>query len=69
MAKKVNGIVLDFETADRITIDNLKESLAVIKKEIKDHLENGAYLHPEDLVEYQTVLIPSIKTLIKYYGG
>lgn len=69
MSKKINGIVLDFETADRITLDNLKESLAVIKTEIKNHLKNGSYLHPEDLVEYQTILIPSIKALIKYYGG
>jgi hypothetical protein len=63
------GIKLDFETADSITRDNLKDTLKMHEREVKNHLKKGAYLHPDDLVNYQTVMIPALKTLITYYGG
>lgn len=67
--KNIVGIKLDFETADRITLDNLKAQIKIIEKEIKNHLKRGSYLHPEDLANHQTVLIPALKTVIKYFGG
>lgn len=63
------GIKLDYETADRITLDNLKASLSCIEKETKNHLKKGTYLHPDDLATNQTIYMPALKILIKYYGG
>lgn len=69
MAKNKPGITLDFEVADAITLCSLKDHLKYLKKETKDHLKKGKYLHPEDLVKNQTVLIPAFEELIKFYGG
>ena len=69
MSKKKNGLVIDAETADRITVCSLKDHLSYLEKEVKAHLKKGEYMHPEDLVESQVVLIPALKTVIKYYGG
>lgn len=69
MSKNKTGVVIDFETADRITVCSLKDHLKYLEKEVKDHLKKGKYLHPDDLVQDQTVLIPALKTIIKFYGG
>ena len=42
------GLELDLETADRITLLNLKEYRARLQKELDD-FESGEYLHPDDI--------------------
>jgi hypothetical protein len=64
MAKKLE---IDFETADRITLLTLKENRKYLKKELKRH-EEGAWMHPEDVV-YNTRLIEALDVVIHYYGG
>ena len=62
------GISIPFEAADLIALASMQSQLKYLRKEVKDHLEKGAYLHPEDLgnsVRY----IHALETLIPYYGG
>jgi hypothetical protein len=65
----ITGMAIDFETADRITLLNMKDALSTMEKEVSDHLEKGSYMHPEDLQEATAFLIPAFKRLVKYYGG
>lgn len=63
------GLQIDFETADRITVLTLKDQLRYLKEEVRLHVEEGQYMHPEDYHESMTKLIPSLETIIKYFGG
>ena len=63
------GLEIDFETADRITVHCLKDQLKYLKEEVRLHVEEGQYMHPEDYQESMTKLIPSLETIIKYFGG
>lgn len=68
MGKKLE---IDFETADKITLDNLKDAYKYLNKETKKHLKDpqGYWMHPEDLQNNLTVYLPAFKLLIEYYGG
>ena len=55
-------IEISYETADAITLANLKESLKTLKDMLK------SLTHPEDIVNY-IEYINATKVLIKYYGG
>ena len=63
------GIELDWETADRITLLVLKDQLKYLKEELRQHQEDGQYMHPEDAYNSAFKLIPSLEILIHYYGG
>ena len=65
----MTGLTIDWETADRITVTNLKNQLEYLETEVKDHLEKGKWMHPEDLHLSTTQYIPSLKILINFYGG
>lgn len=65
---KQSGLLLDYETADRITAAVLKDHLDRLEKEVRRHLKKGEWMHPEDLIESQTRLIPALKILVKYFG-
>ena len=67
MVKKM-GLELDWETADRITLLNLKNSLDYLEEELKNHA-SGEWMHPDDKFNSETKYIPALKTLIDYYGG
>jgi hypothetical protein len=64
----MKGLKIDFETADRITLLCLKEQLAYCKEELRAHVEDGSWLHPEDK-DNSMMLIPALELIIKYYGG
>lgn len=64
-----NGLRLPFEIADAITVECMKEQLSYLKEEIRLHVEEGKYLHPEDYHNSTTKYIPALETLIPYYGG
>jgi len=76
VSKRVGPITLDGEAADRITVLNLKEQRAYLKKELSewkknprtDTNPNGYWLHPED-VAINTRMIEALNTVIKHYGG
>lgn len=65
----MNGMQIDYETADLITVTNLKEALSYLETELRNHFENGAWMHPEDVWQSKNMYIPALKTIIKYYGG
>jgi hypothetical protein len=69
MIMSKNGIVLDFETADKIALASMKDQLKYLKKEVKSHEKKGTWMHPEDYHKSKTQLIPALETLILYYGG
>jgi hypothetical protein len=66
---KPKGIVLDLETADRITLLNMQDQLSYLKKEVKDHEKKGTYMHPDDYHRTKVLTIPAFELLIQYYGG
>lgn len=65
----MTGLTIDWETADRITLACLKDQLRLQEKDVKEHLENGKWMHPEDLHLATTQYIPALKTLIHFWGG
>jgi hypothetical protein len=61
-------IELDGEVADRIALASLKDSYQYLKAELKSHIEEGTYLHPEDVAKNHQ-LIYALELLIPFYGG
>ena len=76
MSKRIGPITLDGETADRITLLNLKEYKSYLTNELTAWRKNprtednpdGVWLHPED-VTGNTVTINALNLLIKHFGG
>jgi len=64
----MNGLEIDYETADRITVLCLKDQLSYLKKELHDHQYESQWMHPEDVAN-SVKLIPALELLIDYYGG
>jgi hypothetical protein len=65
----MSGLKIPFEVADSITLATMQEHLAYLKEEVRLHVEEGQYLHPEDYHNSMTQLIPALELLIPYYGG
>ena len=63
------GLLIPFEVADGITLACLQDQLGYLKEEIRLHVEEGVYLHPEDYHKSMTELIPALEILIPYFGG
>ena len=61
------GLMIDYETADRITLSSLKDHRKYLKKELKEYRQ-GQWLHPEDVVR-NAELIAALDILIPYFGG
>jgi hypothetical protein len=76
MSKRIGPITLDGETADRITLLNLKEYKRYLTKELTAWRKNprtednptGLWLHPEDVVG-NSVAITALNTIIKHFEG
>jgi len=62
-----NGLTIDYDTADRITLLVLHDQLKCLRKELEDFKE-GKWLHPEDVVN-NAKIIAALELLIPYYGG
>jgi hypothetical protein len=75
MNKRIGPITLDGETADRITLLNLKEYRSYLKSELAAWRKNprtednpdGHWLHPED-VTGNTVAINALNLIIRHFG-
>lgn len=63
------GLLIPHEVADGITLATLQDQLSYLKEEIRLHVEEGGYLHPEDYHNSMTRLIPALEVLIAYFGG
>ena len=72
MTKRLGPITLDGETADRITLLNLKEWRSYYKKELAEWRKNprsednptGVWMHPDDVV-LNTRTIDALNLLIR----
>ena len=62
-----SGLRISYETADAITLDNLKDAIAYLQRELEEH-EEGQWLHPEDVVKNKQ-LIKAMDEIIAYFGG
>ena len=62
------GLEIPYEVADGITLASLTDQHGYLKEETRAHLEDGAYLHPDDLGN-NIRLIAALELLIAYYGG
>lgn len=61
-------IELDSEVADRIALASLKDAYQYLNAELKSHIEEGTWLHPEDVAKNHQ-LIYALELLIPFYGG
>lgn len=61
------GLMIDFDTADRITLLVMHDQLKWLRKELEDFKE-GKWLHPEDVAN-NIKIIAALELLIPYYGG
>ena len=76
MSKRIGPIILDGDTADRITVLALKEHRTFLKKELTEWKKNprsdanpdGYWLHPED-VSGNKIMIHHLDAVIKHFGG
>lgn len=76
MTKRIGPITLDGDTADRITVLNLKEYRGYLKTELSawknnprtDANPDGYWLHPED-VSGNEIMIHHLDAVIKHFGG
>ena len=74
MTKRIGPITLDAETADRITLLNLKEYKSYLTKELSawrknprtEDNPNGVWLHPEDVVS-NGATITALSLIIKHF--
>ena len=62
------GLEIPFEVADRITLCCLQDQHKYLSEETRAHLEDGKWLHPEDLAKNMH-LIQALELLIPYFGG
>ena len=65
----MSGLNIPFEVADGITLACLQDQLRYLKEEVREYVEEGKYMHPEDYHNSMVNLIPALETLIPYYGG
>jgi hypothetical protein len=65
------GLSIDWETADRITITNLRNMLSTLdtdNERITKQIEQLPGKHLESDLEYNHNLIKSIKVVLSYFG-
>jgi hypothetical protein len=65
----MRGLTIPYEVADGIAVAIMQDHLKYLKEEVRLHLEEGQYLHPEDLENSLFKLIPSLEIIIPYFGG
>ena len=69
MSNIKHGLVIPWEVADQITIENLKEHLKSLQDELDAYLNEGEYMHEEDVENYRKNIMPALLFIIEYYGG
>lgn len=73
---KAQGLVISWETADKIVVDSLKNQRDYLKSELRQWRKNpktdanpgGYWLHPEDVGKNE-IMIHHMDAMIAYYGG
>lgn len=65
----MSNLTIPHEVADGIAIACMQDQLKYLIEETRAHVEDGAYLHPEDYYLNSAKYIPALKLLIEYFGG
>lgn len=65
---KNNGLEIDFEIADKITLINLTDYRKCLQGELDEYYKSDSYLHPDDVVGNK-IRIEALNLLIKDFGG
>lgn len=63
------GLRLPYEVSDGITLATLQDQYRYLTEELRAHIEDGQYMHPEDVENSRWKLIPALEVLIPYFGG
>lgn len=63
----VNGMKIDWSTAERITVDTIKAHLDLIYQRETDHKVFGEYYHDDDK-EQDRKLKKAFKRVLKFFG-
>lgn len=63
-----DGLVLDWEVADKITLGSLQSQYKMLEEQIEDHVGRRINLHPDDFAR-NLYLLDCLEEIIKYYGG
>ena len=63
-----DGLTIDWEVADKITLASLAEHHSIITRILQDYWAKKTKLHPEDLGRYLGI-VESLEEVIEYYGG
>lgn len=64
----MEGIKIDWETADRITCANLIDHKSMIEEQLENYGTGSNWMHPDDVVSHKERL-EALKVLIKYFGS
>ena len=62
-------LTIPYDVADGITLATLQDHYDYLIEELKDHKENGAYMHPDDVRKSEEEYIPSLRIIIGFFGG
>ena len=62
-------LTIPYDVADGITLATLQDHYDYLIEELKDHKENGAYMHPDDVRKSEEEYIPSLRIIIAFFGG
>jgi hypothetical protein len=69
MEKEMKELTIPYEVADGITLATLQDHLDYLREELRDHRENGVYMHPNDVLNSEEKYIPALKIVIRFFGG
>ncbi len=61
------GLVLDWLTADRITVCALQDAKQTLRNDLLNYKENNFWMHADDVL-YNEAIIEAIDVLLRYYG-
>jgi hypothetical protein len=63
----MSRLKIDYRAADMITVANLKRYRKMLRRQLKDHTENGSWLHPDDKTNHEKV-VDAITLIVEHYG-
>lgn len=63
------GLTIPYDVADNITKITLIDHLNYLREEVRLHVEQGKYMHPEDYQSHTVKLIPALELVVDFFGG
>lgn len=64
----IGGVMIDYDTADRICLASLADYRESLQGQLRRHREEGAWMHAEDVVHNEK-MIEALTFVMKDYGG